>query len=219
LSVRLAASARPKLAEQLVGPSRGRLLLEVAEPPHHAQVLVPGQVLVDVAYCPARPIERRTTAARLTTSLPRIEALPSSGVRMVERMRTARRLPRAVGPEEPEDGAGLDLKGEAVEGSHAPLGEDLDEVARDDGSGFVHGGQLTDVGQRPFTLATVHRARCGNRRPRPPSGTQVVWAAQPLQFPGRGGPMPYVFDFRSQNTPSTHGHEGPPGGRAPTSPR
>ena len=50
-------------------------------------------------------------------------------------MRTAGRLAGAVGTEQAEHGAGLDLEGDAVERAHVAAGEDLDQVVRLDGDG------------------------------------------------------------------------------------
>ena len=80
------------------------------------------------AYWPARPMVRRTASAWVTTSRPSTEACPESGPRMVERMRTTVVLPAPFGSEQPEDGAGLDLEGDAVERPHVAAGEDLHQI-------------------------------------------------------------------------------------------
>ena len=53
------------------------------------------------AYWPASPMIRRTASASFTTSWPRMEARPESGLKMVERMRTAVVLPAPLGPSKP----------------------------------------------------------------------------------------------------------------------
>ena len=67
------------------------------------------------ANCPARPMRRRTASGSPTTSWPSTVARPAVGAQERGEDADERRLARAVGPEQPEDGARLDLEVEAVE--------------------------------------------------------------------------------------------------------
>ena len=133
----IAGVGEVELLEELVGAAPGLGRRQLVEPAEHPQVLAPGQVLVDRRVLAGQADD----LAELVGLLDDVEAGDgrSSGVRLEQRRQDPdrRRLARAVGSEQTEDGALGDLEIEPVEGADLVLARlvDLDQAfGRDRGS-------------------------------------------------------------------------------------
>ena len=101
LRTRSPASVRPKFSRSSTARALDVFQLKCESRPTIRMFSRPVRFSSTAAYWPAKPMIRRTVSASFTTSWPRMEAVPVSGVKMVERMRTAVVLPAPLGPSNP----------------------------------------------------------------------------------------------------------------------
>ena len=99
------------------------------------------------AYWPASPMVRRTASAWVTTSRPRTAAASRVGTEDGGEDAHDGRLARPVRSEQPEHGAGLHLKGDAVERPDVAAREDLDQVV-----GLHRQGRVRRISHYPRNL-------------------------------------------------------------------
>ena len=98
LSGRSAASASDTRSSTSVARSAASLFDSRDNRPTISRFSRPVNVSSTAAYCPARPMQRRTAVGCFTTSKPATRALPASGSSRVDRMRTRVVLPAPFGP-------------------------------------------------------------------------------------------------------------------------
>ena len=115
--------------------SPGGLPAHVREPADHADVLAPGEVLVDGGVLPGQPDDPPHRLGLLDHVVTEDGGVPRVGAQDGGEDAHGRRLAGAVGAEQAEDGALLDVQRDAVERAHVAPGEHLDEVVRLHGEG------------------------------------------------------------------------------------
>src|SRR3954452_8066977 len=116
------------------------------------------------AFWPARPMRERSCAASRTTSRPATWAVPASGERSVERMRTVVVLPAPLGPSTPRTvpGAASSSTPSSARTSPNDFTRPCTEIAASKPAGFV--GRPAGVGWRECITGPSQRFRSASVR-------------------------------------------------------